>query len=125
MSIHEKRRKCFEEHFQPHDGIEWCDRFGYHPKSTRIPSEFVALAGVAAMANGQLEAWNAALDHDESVLSLIEQNRELLEALKTARTYVYMESRKAALAGFPHNYLPEDQDLHQVDAAIRKATGEE
>lgn len=61
----------------------------------------------------------------EAILSLIEQNRGLLEALKMARAYVYMESRKAALAGLPLNQSPEEQNLAQVDAAIRKATGEE
>lgn len=118
MSILEGRRKCFEEHFQPHDGIQWCEKFGYAPRYASSPSEFVALAGIAAMANGQLEAWNAALDHDESALTLIEQNRELLEALKTigARTITDEDGDEVAvLYG----------DMQKIMAAIRKATGEE
>lgn len=111
MSILERRRKCFEEHFQPHDGIQWCEKFGYAPRYTSSPSEFVALAGIAAMANGQLEAWNAALDHDKSILTLIEQNRELLEALKTCLAYG---------ATGPYKWV-----INQAQEAIRKATGEE
>lgn len=58
---------------------------------------------------------------------LREQNRELLEALETARDYVYseLETRKSALAGYPHKWAQEERDLAQVDAAIRKAAGEE
>ncbi|MDG9785351.1 hypothetical protein, partial [Metapseudomonas otitidis] len=111
VSILERRRKCFEEHFQPHDGIQWCEKFGYAPRYTSSPSEFVALAGIAAMANGQLEAWNAALDHDKSILTLIEQNRELLEALQAGLWAISMSGTA--------------EEWAKADAAIRKATGEE
>lgn len=48
---------------------------------------------------------------------------QMLEALDTARDYVYseLENRKSALAGHPNKWEKEERDLAQVDAAIAAA----
>lgn len=55
----------------------------------------------------------------EAVLSLIEQNRELLEALQIVFSCA---ENATGLSGYP---LLDDEDLNLARSAIRKATGEE
>lgn len=60
----------------------------------------------------------------EADANLIAAAPDLLEALETARDYVYsaLVDRKAAFAGYPDKWRQEAEDLEAIDAVIAKAT---
>lgn len=62
--------------------------------------------------------WSRRIQIDD----LMAQVAELKSLLCTARDYVYseLETRKQALAGYPHKWQAEQSDLDAIDAALSK-----